>query len=319
MAEAVAVAAEAATPAADTDSEERGQKTVRRESREIADRLNQMTTESWGHRRFSPPDREAVIEVISGLQALLFPLCFQRENARMTDAALLERTLVVLEDQAVAALLFDRENPGDAAEEAERLIAAFAQRLPEVKRLLLLDIEALYEGDPAAKRREEVVICYPGFFATTVYRLAHELYQLGLPLIPRVMTEFVHGKTGIDIHPGATIGEYFFIDHGTGIVIGETTVIGDHVKLYQGVTLGAKSFETDEDGNPVKGIKRHPNIGSHVVIYANATILGGRTTIGDHCVIGGNCWVTRSVESGRTVSYSPQENRTDHFLWGDGI
>ena len=316
-------AAVAATPAEATDSDERGRKTVRREAWEIAERLDKMTMKGLREdtRDCPPPDREAVIEVISGLQSLLFPLCFQRENARMTDAALLERTLVVLEDQAVAALLFDRENPGDAAEEAERLIGAFARRLPEVKRLLLLDIEALYEGDPAAKRREEVVICYPGFFATTVYRLAHELYLLGLPLIPRVMTEFAHGKTGIDIHPGATIGEYFFIDHGTGIVIGETTVIGDHVKLYQGVTLGAKSFETDENGNPVKGIKRHPNIGSHVVIYANATILGGRTTIGDHCVIGGNCWVTHSVEPGRTVAYTPQENRgnADHFLWGDGI
>ena len=136
-----------------------------------------------------------------------------------------------------------------------------------------------------------------------VYRIAHVLYEMKVPIIPRMMTEFVHQKTGIDIHAGAKIGEYFFIDHGTGIVIGETTVIGDHVKLYQGVTLGAKSFELDEDGNPVKGIKRHPNIGSHVVIYANATILGGNTTIGDHCTIGGNVWLTSSVEPGRTVYY----------------
>ena len=278
---------------------------MRRESREIADRLNRMTTESWGHRRFSPPDREAVIEVISGLQALLFPLCFQRENARMTDAALLERTLVVLEDQAVAALLFDRENPGDAAEEAERLIAAFAQRLPEVKRLLLLDIEALYEGDPAARCREEVLICYPGIFAVSVYRVAHVLYEMDVPFLPRILTEYAHERTGVDIHAGAKIGKYFFIDHGTGIVIGETTQIGDHVKLYQGVTLGAKSFELDENGNPVKGIKRHPNVGNNVVIYANATVLGGRTTIGDGCTIGANVWITKSVEPGQTVYFQP--------------
>ena len=152
------------------------------------------------------------------------------------------------------------------------------------------------------------MISYPGFYAITVFRIAHELYRLRAPLIPRIMTEYAHGKTGIDIHPGATIGEYFFIDHGTGIVIGETTVIGDHVKLYQGVTLGAKSFELDENGNPVKGIKRHPNIGNRVVIYANATILGGNTTIGDDSVIGGNTWLTHSVAPGSVIAYTSAEN-----------
>ena len=164
-------------------------------------------------------------------------------------------------------------------------------------------MEALYEGDPAAVCREEVMITYPGFRAICIFRIAHELYVLKAPLIPRIMTEYAHEKTGIDIHPGATVGEYFFIDHGTGIVIGETTVIGDHVKLYQGVTLGAKSFELDQNGNPVKNIKRHPNIGNHVVIYANATILGGDTYIGDNSVIGGNTWLTRSVEAGSVVTY----------------
>ena len=172
-----------------------------------------------------------------------------------------------------------------------------------MKRLLLLDVEALYEGDPAAVSREEVMISYPGFRAIMIFRIAHELYLLKAPLIPRIMTEYAHERTGIDIHPGATVGEYFFIDHGTGIVVGETTTIGDHVKLYQGVTLGAKSFELDADGNPVKNIKRHPDIGNHVVIYANATILGGDTVIGDHCVIGGNTWLTRSVEAGSVISY----------------
>ena len=186
--------------------------------------------------------------------------------------------------------------------------SAFAGRLAEIKRLLLNDVEALYEGDPAARSREQVMISYPGFYAISIYRMAHELFLLDAPLIPRIMTEFAHEKTGIDIHPGATVGEYFFIDHGTGIVIGETTVIGDHVKLYQGVTLGAKSFELDGNGTPVKGIKRHPNIGNRVVIYANATILGGDTTIGDDCVIGGNTWLTHSVPAGSTIAYTAAEN-----------
>ena len=168
-------------------------------------------------------------------------------------------------------------------------------------------MEALYEGDPAAGSREEVMVTYPGFRAISIFRIAHELYVLDAPLIPRIMTEYAHERTGIDIHPGATVGEYFFIDHGTGIVIGETTTIGNHVKLYQGVTLGAKSFELDANGNPVKKIKRHPDIGNHVVIYANATILGGNTRIGDNCVIGGNTWLTHSVEPGTVVTFREGE------------
>ena len=154
---------------------------------------------------------------------------------------------------------------------------------------------------------EEIMLAYPAFEAISIYRMAHILYGMKIPMLPRMMTEYAHQITGIDIHPGATIGRYFFIDHGTGVVIGETCTIGDHVKLYQGVTLGAKSFELDENGNPVKGIKRHPDIGSHVVIYAGATILGGNTRIGDHCTIGGNVWLTHSVEAGRTVL--PAEER----------
>ena len=189
----------------------------------------------------------------------------------------------------------------------EKTVTDFFNRLKEVRRLVDSDVTAAYEGDPAATSRMEVVMSYPGLYAVTVHRLAHELYRLKVPILPRVLSEIAHSKTGIDIHPGATVGEYFFIDHGTGIVIGETTVIGDHVKLYQGVTLGAKSFELDENGNPVKNIKRHPNIGNHVVIYANATILGGDTVIGDHCVIGGNTWLTRSVEAGSVVTYREEE------------
>ena len=255
-----------------------------------------------------PPDRREVVRVIKDFQAILFPMCFHRENPEMTDEALLGRALDRLEEQLRAAFCFGGTERGNACRAAEDTAGAFAGKLPEIRRLLLNDIEALYEGDPAAMSREEVMISYPGFYAISIYRMAHELFLLKAPLIPRIMTEFAHEKTGIDIHPGATVGEFFFIDHGTGIVIGETTVIGNHVKLYQGVTLGAKSFELDEDGNPVKGIKRHPNIGNHVVIYANATILGGDTTIGDHCVIGGNTWLTHSVPAGSTVAYTAAKN-----------
>lgn len=246
----------------------------------------------------SAPDRNMVIRLIKELQALLFPGYFRTCG---TPSAQERLTMIreLLTEQITAALSFSDTDDKDPAACAEE----FLSRLPRIKSLLLKDIDALYEGDPAAKCREEVLICYPGFYAISIYRMAHELYLMNLPLLPRIMTEYAHEKTGIDIHAGAKIGEYFFIDHGTGIVIGETTVIGDHVKLYQGVTLGAKSFELDADGNPVKNIKRHPNIGNHVVIYANATILGGNTTVGDHCVIGGNVWLTHSVEDGQIVYY----------------
>ena len=178
---------------------------------------------------------------------------------------------------------------------AKEIVAAFVARLPEVRRLVETDISAAYDGDPAASSRMEVVMAYPGLYAVTIHRLAHELYRLGVPIIPRVMSEFAHSKTGIDIHPGETIGERFFIDHGTGVVIGETTVIGRNVRLYQGVTLGGLSFAKDTSGALVKGLKRHPNIEDNVVIYANATILGGETTIGHDSEIGGNVWLKDSV------------------------
>ena len=250
-----------------------------------------------------PPDRLEIVKVLHELQSLLFPMAFRRDYPDMAEETLLIRALYRLRDQLVAAMRFQDLQGEDPVKAADAICTGVAERLPEIKRLLLLDVEALYEGDPAAVCREEVMITYPGFRAICIFRIAHELYVLKAPLIPRIMTEYAHEKTGIDIHPGATVGEYFFIDHGTGIVIGETTVIGNHVKLYQGVTLGAKSFELDENGNPVKNIKRHPNIGNHVVIYANATILGGDTYIGDNSVIGGNTWLTRSVEAGSVVTY----------------
>ena len=179
--------------------------------------------------------------------------------------------------------------------DAKEIVDDFVAALPEVRRLVETDVQAAYDGDPAATSRMEVVMAYPGLYAVTIHRLAHVLYKLKVPIIPRVMSELAHSKTGIDIHPGATIGERFFIDHGTGVVIGETTVIGRNVRLYQGVTLGGLSFDKDSNGALVKGLKRHPNIEDNVVIYANATILGGDTTIGHDSEIGGNVWIKESV------------------------
>ena len=242
------------------------------------------------------PNRQRMVSIIRDLQNFMFPaFCEEKEPERM----LLERIHWELSRQIECATHFD----GTTATDSQELATRFVQEIPHIYRLLCKDIEAIYEGDPAACSREEVILAYPGFFAILVYRIAHVLYEMKVPILSRMMTEFAHQRTGIDIHAGAKIGEYFFIDHGTGIVIGETTVIGDHVKLYQGVTLGAKSFELDEDGNPIKGNKRHPNIGNYVIIYANATILGGNTTVGDHCVIGGNVWLTKSVPEGQTVVY----------------
>ena len=193
--------------------------------------------------------------------------------------------------EAVAGTFFTAED----VEKGRRVVSDFVDELPAIQSLLQTDIVAAYEGDPAAKSTMEVVQSYPGLYAIIVHRIAHYLNGRGVPLIPRIMSESAHSLTGIDIHPGAEIGAYFFIDHGTGVVIGETCNIGEHVKLYQGVTLGALSFEKDEQGRLVKGIKRHPNVEDHVVIYAGATILGGKTTIGAHSVVGGNVWLTHSV------------------------
>ena len=188
-------------------------------------------------------------------------------------------------------------------EEAKTAVSTLCGCMPEIYKLLLSDVNAGYEGDPAATSVDEVIIAYPAFLAIGAYRIGHELYKQGYKLVARLMGEYAHSRTGIDIHPGAEIGKHFFIDHGTGGVIGETTVIGDNVKLYQHVTLGAKSFAAEEDGTLVKGIKRHPNIGNNVVIYAGATILGGDVYIGDDCVIGGNVWLTHSVPAGQTIYY----------------
>jgi len=245
-----------------------------------------------------PDMKERVVRLIALLRSAMYPHVFGTSSRQSSASAIavsynLQRAAELLEQLLESV----RPEHGDNASAVLR----FLQDLPEVKACLETDIRAAYDGDPAALSYEEIMLAYPAFEAISIYRLAHRLYAQGIPTLPRMMTEYAHQITGIDIHPGAAIGRYFFIDHGTGVVIGETTTIGDHVKLYQGVTLGAKSFELDADGNPVKGIKRHPDLGSYVVVYAGATILGGSTRIGDRCVIGGNVWLTHSVEADRTV------------------
>lgn len=237
---------------------------------------------------------QRIAHIIRHGMAVLHPCVYGELNAKGAKddiAADLEREVALL-------------CPGRPA---HGIVAAFCARLGDVKRLVETDVQAAYEGDPAATSRMEVVMAYPGLYAVTVHRLAHELYRLGVPVIPRVMSELAHSKTGIDIHPGATIGERFFIDHGTGVVIGETCVIGRNVRLYQGVTLGGLSFDKDAHGVLVKGLKRHPNIEDNVVIYANATILGGTTTIGHDSEIGGNVWLKSSVPPYSRVYNRPPE------------
>lgn len=199
---------------------------------------------------------------------------------------------------------------GHCRQEAHHTAAAFLRKLPELRAALNLDVEAAYDGDPAARSFDEIIFCYPGFQAVMIYRIAHELHRLGVPLMPRIMTEHGHNTTGVDIHPGATIGKRFFIDHGTGVVIGETTEIGDNVKIYQGVTLGALSFPKDERGRAIKGLKRHPTLQDNVTVYANATILGGETIIGKGVTVGGNTFVTASVNADSLVSIKPPELTT---------
>ncbi|RKZ18245.1 serine acetyltransferase [bacterium] len=269
------------------------------------------------------PSQEAVQQILEQLLALLFPGyrgCPVPRDAdlELLTGARLDRVARGLDDMVERTLRFchrsgctceelwsfaGNSGSGDHfAHAARRITAAFLGELPAVRHLLAGDIRAAYEGDPAAANEEEVILCYPGVLAVTVHRLAHELYRLGVPLLPRMMSEWAHHASGVDIHPGAVIGAAFFIDHGTGVVIGETTEIGDRVKIYQSVTLGALSFPRNPDGTLVKGGKRHPTIGDDVTIYANATILGGETVIGDGVVIGGGAWVTASVAPGERVT-----------------
>lgn len=258
------------------------------------------------------PRYDEVIAAIEELTEILYPGFRRREGLHRGNISyyvgdLVDRLHDRLTTQIGRALRHEAGATSDceSAEDYEALGQAktlqFLDQLPELRSILATDVQAAFDGDPACKTPDEVIFCYPGLQAITVYRLAHLLHELGIPFIPRMMTEWAHSRTGIDIHPGATIGEYFFIDHGTGVVIGETCEIGRHVKLYQGVTLGALSFPTDSDGHLVRGAKRHPTIEDRVVVYANATILGGRTVVGHDSVIGSSVWLTSSVAPHTTV------------------
>ena len=254
------------------------------------------------------PDKEVIIDMIGKLLRIVYP-GYSREksyriyNARHNLSMLIEDVMYNLNKQ-MALVLRSTMEEAEAEEKAQQLSLEFFKAIPQVRAMAQTDVEAFFEGDPAAFSIDEIIYCYPGLFAITVYRLAHVLYTMGVPMLPRIMTEHAHSVTGIDINPGATIGKYFFIDHGTGIVIGETTVIGDRVKIYQGVTLGAL---TTRGGQSLRGKRRHPTIEDNVTIYAGASVLGGETVIGRDSVIGSNAFITKSVAPCTTVSIKSQE------------
>lgn len=268
------------------------------------------------------PNQVEIVRIITLLQEISYPGYFGRQNlttrnVRYHAGDVLPRLAQTLYSQVFRALSHQAEQNGGSAkaspaavpceDQARDLTERFLARIPETRAMLALDVQAAYDGDPAAANSDEVILAYPGVFAITVYRYAHVLYEMDVPLIPRIMTEWVHQRTGIDIHPGARIGKSFFIDHGTGVVVGETTDIGDHVKVYQGVTLGALSFLKDERGRMVRGYKRHPTVRDNVTIYANAIILGGDTVLGEGSTIGGSTFLTSSVPAGCTVSTTAPE------------
>lgn len=275
-----------------------------------------------GRQRYLLPSRTQVVEAVRTLQAVLFPGYHSAwdlggEALRHYVGSGLDRVAHSLEEQVRRVLVLEEgADEEEAVRRAGTVTRAFLGRLPEVRRRLLSDVQAAYEGDPAARSHDEIILSYPGLRAIVSHRLAHELYRLEVPLLARIVSEEAHGRTGIDIHPGARIGESFFIDHGTGVVIGETCIIGDRVRIYQGVTLGAKSFPLDEHGRPVKGIDRHPVVEDDVTIYSGATILG-RVTIGRGSVIGGNVWLTRGVPAGSVVTQG--QAREARFDEGAGI
>jgi serine O-acetyltransferase len=256
------------------------------------------------------PSREAIVDILADLMDILYPGFVRRQNLHIGNVEyhvgdLIDGLHDKLTQQIARVLRHEHEEGSDKIDFealAQQKAIDLLRCLPELRTILEQDVHAAYVGDPAAKGFYEVIFCYPGLEAITIYRLAHELLLIGVPLIPRMMTEYAHSKTGIDIHPGARIGPSFFIDHGTGVVIGETCDIGRHVKLYQGVTLGALSFPRDAAGNIIRGMKRHPTLEDEVVVYANATILGGDTVIGHHAVIGSNVWLTQSVDPYTVVS-----------------
>jgi serine O-acetyltransferase len=262
------------------------------------------------------PRYEVVVQIIEDLKDIFYPGFRRREGLHagnvtyhvgnlidsLHDRLTMQISRALMHQSRIAHPDVDACQQADDFEvQGQRIAIAILERIPELRSMLAKDVDAAYAGDPSVTNRDEIVFCFPGLEAVTVYRIAHELFRLNVPFIPRMMSEWAHKQTGIDIHPGAKIGEHFFIDHGTGVVIGETCEIGEHVKIYQGVTLGALSFATDGNGDLVRGSKRHPTIEDHVVIYANATILGGKTVIGHHSVIGSSVWVTASIAPRTTV------------------
>lgn len=261
------------------------------------------------------PKYDVVVGILDDLKDILYPGFRRREGLHIGNVTYHVGNLIdglhdklttqigraLQHDDRVRNQKSDCVNQVDYEAKGQAIAIKFMEQIPKIRQLLATDVEAAYDGDPAVISRDEIIFCYPGLEAITVYRVAHELLQLGVPFIPRMMTEWAHKETGIDIHPGATIGDYFFIDHGTGVVIGETCEIGSNVKIYQGVTLGALSFPTDSDGQLIRGQKRHPTIEDGVVIYANATILGGKTVIGAKSVIGSSVWITSTVLPSTTV------------------
>ena len=264
---------------------------------------------------YDHPDNEIIVNIIESLRRIIFPGYFRNKRYRVytvrhNTSMIREDVIFKLIKQISIVLRYDEKyvmlGDEEITDNAERITFEFLNKLPKIRELIETDVQAAYDGDPAAYNKDEIIYSYPGLYAILVNRLAHELFLLGVPLIPRVMTEHAHSKTGIDIHPGATIGRYFFIDHGTGIVIGETTEIGDNVKVYQGVTLGALSTR---GGQSLRNKKRHPTIEDNVTIYSGASILGGETVVGKDAVIGGNAFITRSVPAGAKVSIKNQELR----------
>ncbi|HVY45217.1 MAG TPA: serine O-acetyltransferase [Minicystis sp.] len=280
--------------------------------------LTSYRSDARGHhinRRFLP-SRDEIIECVGLLLQLFYPGYFGRQD--LTDenvgyhvgnvlSTLREKLVRQIEMSICYRRECEEENPPPCGGVARRIAVEFLRRLPELRAQLLGDVQAAFDGDPAAVNLDEVILAYPGLLAITVYRVAHELHVLGVPLMPRIMTEWAHAHTGADIHPGANIGPSFFIDHATGVVVGETTDIGANVKLYQGVTLGALSVPRDGDGRAIRGTKRHPTVEDGVTVYANATVLGGSTVLGDGSVIGGSVFITKSIPAGSRVAVKPPE------------
>ena len=263
---------------------------------------------------FNHPDKNVIIDILLSLRKVIFPGYFKNGSIKVYTlqnnlSMLIEDVMFKLTKQISIVLGGERRNDDEVTAKARELTLEFVKRLRKIREYINTDVQAAYDGDPAAYSKDEIIYSYPGLFAILINRIAHELFVLGVPIIPRMMTEYAHSETGIDIHPGATIGKYFFIDHGTGIVIGETTVIGDNVKIYQGVTLGALSTR---GGQALKSKKRHPTIEDNVTIYSGASILGGDTVIGKNVVVGGNAFITHSVPDGAKISVKNQELRFNY-------